>query len=71
MSLFDGNGKLSEEFDMMLPEYNKTKDIYQLDFYGRAKVASARNFQLVNKKDTKRQTLILMHGKVDSLFEND
>jgi hypothetical protein len=64
VSIFDVKGKVAEEFDTMLPEYNKDKDVYQLDFYGRAKVASARNFQLVNKKDKKKQTLCLMHGKV-------
>ena len=64
VTLMDAKGNPSEEFDTMSPEYNSEKDIYQLDFYGRAKVASARNFQLMNVKDKLKINLALMHGKV-------
>jgi len=44
------------------PEYNRERDCYTLNFYGRAKVASARNFHLVMPTDL--DSIILMHGKV-------
>ena len=44
------------------PEYNEKKDCYQLNFYGRAKKASARNFHLIYPDDS--NSILLMHGKV-------
>jgi hypothetical protein len=43
------------------PEYNAKKDCYQLNFYVRAKKASARNFYLIFNEDP--DSILLMHGK--------
>eukprot|EP01017_Pseudomicrothorax_dubius_P046241 TRINITY_DN8112_c0_g1_i3.p1 TRINITY_DN8112_c0_g1~~TRINITY_DN8112_c0_g1_i3.p1 ORF type:complete len:525 (-),score=110.13 TRINITY_DN8112_c0_g1_i3:162-1736(-) len=43
------------------PDYNPKKECYQLNFYGRARLASARNFQMVIPDDP--DSILLMHGK--------
>eukprot|EP01016_Furgasonia_blochmanni_P046222 TRINITY_DN6629_c0_g1_i12.p1 TRINITY_DN6629_c0_g1~~TRINITY_DN6629_c0_g1_i12.p1 ORF type:complete len:279 (-),score=71.25 TRINITY_DN6629_c0_g1_i12:783-1619(-) len=50
------------KLESVKPEYNEHRDCYQLNFYGRAKLASARNFQLVMPHD--QDSIILMHGKI-------
>jgi hypothetical protein len=44
------------------PNYDPVKDCYTLNFYGRARRASARNFILTDPDNT--EEVILMHGKV-------
>jgi len=44
------------------PKYDEKYDCYTLNFYGRVKEASARNFILHNPDDP--DSVILMHGKV-------
>lgn len=36
------------ELSQLEPVYNQEKDCYQLNFFGRAKRASARNFEMVD-----------------------
>ncbi|CAD8045638.1 unnamed protein product [Paramecium sonneborni] len=52
-----------EELITLRPHYNQEKDCYQLNFFGRAKIASARNFQLIKAGDDK--TIQLLHGKME------
>ena len=44
------------------PEWNKDMDCYCLNFYGRVKKASAKNFQIVYEDDN--DNILLQHGKV-------
>jgi hypothetical protein len=43
------------------PEWNSQLECYCLNFYGRVKKASARNFQLVYEDDN--DNILLQHGK--------
>lgn len=44
------------------PLFNKERGWYWLDFYGRAMVASAKNFQMIEENDYS-EDIVLMHGK--------
>jgi len=44
------------------PEWNEDMDCYCLNFYGRVKRASAKNFQIVYPDDS--DNILLQHGKV-------
>lgn len=46
------------------PEWNVRMNCYCLNFYGRVKKASARNFQMIYPDD--RDSIILQHGKENS-----
>lgn len=48
----------------LAPKYNPSRGCYTLNFYGRAKKASARNFQLIDE-DGSEDNVILMHGKLN------
>jgi hypothetical protein len=50
------------ELITLAPKYNPERDCYQLHFFGRAKIPSARNFQMVRPTD--EATIYLLHGKV-------
>ncbi len=52
------------KFDNLKPEWNQEMECYCLNFYGRVKKASARNFQLVFPDD--EDNIILQHGKINS-----
>lgn len=45
------------------PEWNEGMDCYCLNFYGRVKKASAKNFQIVYPDDP--DSILLQHGKVN------
>jgi len=45
------------------PEFNETLDCYCLNFYGRVKKASAKNFQIIYPDDN--DNIILQHGKIN------
>ncbi|KAM3144491.1 hypothetical protein pb186bvf_003360 [Paramecium bursaria] len=58
------------ELSQLEPVYNQEKDCYQLNFFGRAKRASARNFEMVDPQDS--NIIYLLHGKQDkNLFNLD
>ena len=52
------NHKLSN----LKPEWNEEMDCYCLNFYGRVKKASAKNFQIIYPEDP--DYIVLQHGKV-------
>ena len=45
------------------PEFNESLDCYCLNFYGRVKKASAKNFQIIYPDDN--DNIILQHGKIN------
>lgn len=47
-----------------LPKWNGRTKTYELQFHGRAKLASARNFQLVHRGG-QRERPVLLYGKLD------
>ncbi|CAD8206862.1 unnamed protein product [Paramecium pentaurelia] len=54
----------------MDPVYNEEKECYQLNFFGRAKRASARNFEIIDPQD--QNIIYLLHGKWEkNLFNVD
>lgn len=55
-------GKITHKLENLKPEFNEAMDCYCLNFYGRVKKASAKNFQIVFPDDP--DNIILQHGKV-------
>ncbi len=45
------------------PEFNESLDCYCLNFYGRVKKASAKNFQIIYPDDN--DNILLQHGKIN------
>jgi len=58
------NDKEVHKLENLKPEWNKDMECYCLNFYGRVKKASARNFQLIFPDD--EDNIILQHGKINS-----
>jgi len=50
----------------MAPKYDADKDCYTLNFYGKAKVPSARNFILTFPHN--QDNIILLQGKVWPIY---
>ena len=50
------------KLENLKPEWNNELDCYCLNFYGRVKKASAKNFQIAYPDDG--DNIILQHGKV-------
>jgi tubby-related protein 1 len=55
-------GDIKHQLANIKPEWNDSLECYCLNFYGRVKKASAKNFQLVYEDDD--DNIILQHGKV-------
>jgi tubby-related protein 1 len=53
----------AHKLENLKPEFNQEMDCYCLNFYGRVKKASAKNFQIVYPEDN--DNIILQHGKVN------
>jgi tubby-related protein 1 len=51
------------KLENLKPEFNNDMDCYCLNFYGRVKKASAKNFQIIYPGDP--DNIILQHGKVN------
>lgn len=61
-SVFQGNQV--HNLSNLKPEWNEALDCYCLNFFGRVKKASAKNFQMVYDEDP--DNIILQHGKVSA-----
>jgi len=48
-----------------LPKWNARTETYELPFHGRANLASARNFQLVERGAGKADRAVLLYGKLE------
>lgn len=57
------NKKETHKLANLKPEWNQDMDCYCLNFYGRVKKASAKNFQIIYPDDP--DNIILQHGKVN------
>ena len=55
------NGE-THRLENLKPEWNEDMDCYCLNFYGRVKKASAKNFQICYPDD--QDNILLQHGKV-------
>ena len=66
--LFDEKGECVGSFHNVPPKYDSKEEVYHMNFFGRVKEASARNFQLVADHDKDSKEIILMHGKVTILL---
>jgi tubby-related protein 1 len=55
------NGEV-HKMENLKPEWNDNLDCYCLNFYGRVKKASAKNFQIIYPDDP--DNIIFQHGKV-------
>jgi tubby-related protein 1 len=53
----------AHKLENLKPEFNQDMDCYCLNFYGRVKKASAKNFQIICPEDP--DNIILQHGKVN------
>jgi tubby-related protein 1 len=56
-------GKEVHKLENLKPEWNDHMDCYCLNFYGRVRKASAKNFQVIYPDDP--DNIILQHGKVN------
>jgi hypothetical protein len=61
LDILNSNGR-HDKLENLKPEWNEDLDCYCLNFYGRVKKASAKNFQIVYPDDP--DNIILQHGKV-------
>jgi tubby-related protein 1 len=57
------NKKEMHKLQNLKPEWNEEMDCYCLNFYGRVKKASAKNFQIIYPDDN--DNILLQHGKVN------
>lgn len=64
VKLFNEKEECVGSFRNVKPKYDEKEEIYHMNFFGRVKQASARNFQLVSVDDPEAKQIVLMHGKV-------